>query len=217
VRYDPARHRLCVVTDRRLSGMSHEQLASRALEGGARFLQLRDKEMSTLDLFRVAETLRRLTRERGALFVVNDRADVAAACGADGVHVGREDLPVGAARRLLGPDAVIGASAGSVDEAREAAESGADYLGVGPVYEARGTKPDATAPSGTELIRAIASVVRVPIVAIGGIDRTRCAEVLRAGAHGVAVVSAVAAAGDPRAATEDLLRVLAEVVPQEEG
>ena len=215
MRYDPARHRLCVITDRRLSGAGHERVAELALDGGATFLQLRDKEMTTRELLEVAQALRRLAREREALFVVNDRADVAAACGADGVHVGRDDLPVAAARALLGPEAVVGASARTVEEAREAEEAGADYLGVGPVYEARATKPDATAPRGLRLIRDIVATVRIPVVAIGGIDRTNAAEVLRAGAHGVAVVSAVAAAKDVAGATADLLRVIGAAAREE--
>jgi len=201
--------RLCVITDRRLArGRSHAEVARQALAGGATMIQLRDKEAGSRELHETAVLLRRITREHGALLIVNDRADIALASEADGVHVGQDDLPVAAARRLLGPRAVVGASARNPYEALAAERAGADYLGVGPIHEARGSKPDTLPPQGVELLRRIAARVRLPLLAIGGIGASNAAEIIDAGASGVAVISAVVAAEDIAAATAELLAVV---------
>jgi len=197
VEYDPQLHRVCVITDRNLSGgMSHEEQAQRLLDGGANFIQLRDKEMTSAELHETAEGIRRLTIEYGALFMINDRVDIAAAVDADGVHLGRNDLPVNEARRFLGPGALIGASVREPEHARAAADAGADYLGVGPVFEARATKPDAPGPRGVELVTMICESCNLPVIAIGGIDAENAAEPILAGASGVAVISAVVGSSD---------------------
>ncbi len=209
MRYEPSAHRLCVVTDARLSrGRSHVEIARRAVGAGARLVQLRDKEADDAALLAVAREIRTITREAGALLIVNDRPAVAAAAGADGVHVGREDAAPGAARAIVGHGAILGVSAGSVEEAIAAERAGADYLGVGPVFEARGTKPDAALPVGLETVRAVRAATRVPILAIGGIDAGNVRAVLEAGADGVAVVSAVVAADRIEDAVAGLLQAL---------
>lgn len=195
--------RVYVITDRSFRGRTHEDVARAALQGGATALQLRDKHAGGRELVRWARRLRELARASGALFVVNDRVDVALAAEADGAHVGDEDLPVADARRLLGPHRVVGASAGTVEEALRAQEQGADYLGVGPVFPTA-TKPDAGDAIGPEGLRRIASAVRIPVVAIGGITPENAAEAVWAGAVGVAVISAVAAADDMVQATRRL-------------
>lgn len=195
--------RLYVITDRRLSGRSHEAQAAAAIAGGATAIQLRDKTAPARELFETGCRLAALCRGRGVLFIVNDRADVAVACEADGVHVGDDDLPVAAARRLLGPGKVVGASAGTLEAAVRAEAEGADYLGVGSVF-ATGTKADAGEAIGVDALARIARAVRIPVVGIGGITVGNAAQVVRAGAVGVAVISAVVAQPDIAAAARAL-------------
>ncbi|MDR7600306.1 MAG: thiamine phosphate synthase [Armatimonadota bacterium] len=207
--------RVYVITDRTFRGRSHEDVARAALVGGATVVQLRDKQASGRELVQWARQLRALTRRARATFVVNDRVDVALAAEADGAHVGEDDLPVADARRLLGPDRVVGASAGTVEEALRAEADGADYLGVGPVFPTA-TKPDAGGAIGPEGLRRIVEAVRIPVVGIGGITLDNAAEVIRAGAAGVAVISAVAAADDMVEATRRLREVV-DAALQERG
>jgi thiamine-phosphate pyrophosphorylase len=204
-RFEAGRSRVCVITDSTLSrGRSHEEVVRAALAGGADHVQLRDKTLSSRRLYELGLLLRKLTLAHGALFFVNDRPDIAAAVEADGVHLGAEDLPVDAARRLFGRRLLVGASARTVDEAIAAAAAGADYLGLGPVFEARGSKPDAVPPGGVELVRAVRAVCRIPILAIGGIHAANVEPVIRAGASGVAVISAIVAAEHVSGAAERL-------------
>jgi len=147
-------------------------------------------------------------RAAGGLLIVNDRLDVALAADADGLHVGPDDLPVAMARRLLRPGMVLGASAGTVEEAVAAERDGADYLGVGAVFEARGSKADAGAPVGPERVRAIRAAVQIPIVGIGGIKAENAASVVEAGADGVAVITGVVAAPDIAVAAARLVEVV---------
>ena len=186
-------------------GIDHLDVARAALEGGADALQLRDKEAGGRELLRLAGEIRALVRASGGgcLFLVNDRVDVALACGAHGVHLGQEDMPARAARSLLGKGMVLGVSAGTVEEALRACEEGADYLGVGPVF-ATPSKPDAGEPIGLDGLRRIREAVELPVVAIGGIDAENAASVMEAGADGIAVISAVSAAEDMREAVERL-------------
>jgi len=196
-RSSPVRWRLYVITDEQVSrGRSHLQVAEAAILGGADVLQLRDKESSGGRLFRVALQLRKLTREAKVPLIVNDRLDIALAVDADGVHLGQADLPASVARNIMGSGRILGVSAETVAEAMAAEKDGADYLGVGPVFEARGTKPDAGDPRGLELIAEIRRHCRLPIVAIGGIDAENARKVLEAGADAAAVISAIAAADD---------------------
>jgi len=208
-RPDPGRWRLCLITDERLSrGRSHLEIAAAAVRGGADVIQLRDKEASGGRLFEIAVALRELTRGTGIPLIVNDRLDVAMAAGADGVHLGQEDLPADAARRILGPEKILGVSAETPAEARRAEAAGADYLGVGPVFEARGSKPDAGAPQGLDQIVRIRAETRLPIVAIGGIRPDNARRVREAGADAVAVISAIVSAEDVEEATRRMKRSL---------
>ena len=193
---------LYVITDRRW-GKSHLEVARAAIEGGATAIQLRDKEATTRELIEAGLALRELTRERGVAFIVNDRVDVALAVKADGVHVGQDDMPAKLARRLMGPDKIIGVSASTVEEALQAETDGADYISASPVFSTP-TKPDAAPPTGLEGLRAIVEAVRIPVVAIGGINEGNVEEVIRAGADGVAVISAVVGAPDIAAAARRL-------------
>src|SRR5437016_10383995 len=159
--------------------------------------------MPPAGLFPLAQALRRRCREAGALLIVNDRVDLALAVEADGAHVGQDDIPAGLARQLLGPDRILGVSAANMEEAEEAVAGGADYLGVGPIFPSLG-KADAGPATGGELLTELARRYTTPLVAIGGITAENATEVVRAGACGVAVITAVVYAEDITAASRQL-------------
>jgi len=200
--------RLYAIADGR-AGRDVVDLTARLLDGGARIVQLRWKNATAATFLAAAAACRRLTRERGALFVVNDRVDVAIACDADGVHLGQSDLPLGAARRLLGETRWIGISTHDLLQARAAAADGADYIGFGPLF-ATGTKTTGYAPRGLERLREVRRAVGVPIVAIGGIERTHARHAIDAGADAVASISALCDPPEPAAAVRALLVALGE-------
>ena len=203
---------LYVVSDTALAGSyGVVRTAEDALAGGAGVIQLRDKEASTRELLRMALELRRVTREAGALFIVNDRLDVALASEADGVHVGQDDMPAELTRKLVGPKMIVGVSCKNVAEALDALAAGADYLGVGAIYPTP-TKPDVGDAIGLAPIGEIRRATGLPIVAIGGVNATNAAEVIAAGADGIAVVSAVYGQPDPRRASERLLAIVRDAL-----
>jgi len=187
-------------------GRGHREVALAAAEGGAAAVQLRAPELPDDELFRLARELAPRLRERGVLFVVNDRVDVAVASGAHGVHLGQGDLPPGKAGGL--DDLVLGISVDSAEQATAAERLGADYLGV--TVWATTTKPEAR-PVGLEGLRRIVEATPLPVVGIGGVNATNASEVIAAGAGGVAVVSAVGAAPDPVAATRGLVEAVRAV------
>jgi thiamine-phosphate pyrophosphorylase len=190
-------------------------LAEAALEGGAPTLQVRVKEGTDRQRFEIVAAVADRCRSAGVTCLVDDRADLVVATRADGVHVGAHDLPVAAVRRVVGSGAIVGATARDPVTAARLVEEGADYLGVGPTYRTT-TKQGLPAPLGPGGVGAVARRVRVPVVAIAGITADRVAEVLAAGAWGVAAISAVSAAGDPRQATRELLDAVtaAAVAPE---
>lgn len=193
-----------VITDRRLAGdRSILDVVRAAIRGGATVIQLREKEATTREMVELGRALLEITRAAGIPLIVNDRVDVALAIDADGVHVGQDDMPAAIARRLIGPDKILGVSAETVEQARAAERDGADYLGVGDIYGTT-TKPDAGPPIGIEGLRRIVQAVSIPVVGIGGINPDNAEPVIEAGAAGVAVVSAVMAAPDPEEATRRL-------------
>jgi thiamine-phosphate pyrophosphorylase len=202
---------LIVVTDAACGeGRELVEVVRAALAGGAPAVQLRAKHEPTRAMVELALRLAEETRRAGALLFVNDRLDVALAAGADGVHLGDDDLPLPAARRLAPPEFLIGRSVATPREAAQAVREGADYLGVGPVF-ATLSKADAGDAIGAEGVRAVCSVAGgVPVVGIGGIDAGNAGVVAGAGAAGVAVIRAVMLAADPRAAAAELLRGLRE-------
>jgi len=195
---------LYAIVDPLDTGRDPAALAAALLRGGARVVQLRWPGASARELLAAALAIRPLARAAGALFLVNDRPDVARAAEADGVHLGQDDLPVAAARRVLGAGRLIGVSTHDPGQARAAEAAGADYLGVGPVY-ATATKPDALAPRGLALVSAVRAAVRCPLVAIGGITPETAAAVRAAGADAVAMIGALVRAPDPEAAVRDVL------------
>lgn len=205
-----ARLALHVLTDREWSrGRDTIEVAAAAIAGGATVIQLRDKNASTRELVKTGQALRRLTRERGVLLIVNDRIDVALAIDADGAHVGQDDMPAPIARVLLGPERILGVSANTREEAAAAVAAGADYLGVGPIYTTL-AKADAGAPLGLRTLTELAADYALPLVAIGGISAENTREVLLAGARGIAVITAVVNADDITAAARQLSTLLAE-------
>ena len=200
------RLRLIVVTDPDCgAGRDVADVVRAALRGGAPAIQLRMKDAPAREMAEAARTLLADTRAAGALLFVNDRVDVALAVGADGAHVGQDDLPASRARMIAPPGFLIGVSAETAALALQAEKDGADYVGVGPVY-ATGSKADAGDAVGLERIAEVAAAVRIPVVGIGGIAIGNAPAVLRAGAAGVAVISAVMRADDPEAAVRALLQ-----------
>jgi thiamine-phosphate pyrophosphorylase len=189
-----------------LRGRSHTDVAAQAIRGGAKVIQLRDKKDSIRNFFTIAGELHRLCREHNVLFIVNDSLEVALAVNADGLHVGQDDLPVEVARRLLPIDKILGCSARTIDKAKKAQAEGADYLGVGAIY-ATATKTTAEVV-GPGRIKEIKRGVNLPIVAIGGINKSNLSAVLKAGADAVAVISAVMGAADIEKATRQLVEIV---------
>jgi thiamine-phosphate pyrophosphorylase len=198
---------LYVILDRGADGgRDLGQLLDAVLEGGCRVVQLREKTMPLSDLYPLARALQHRCREAGCLFIVNDRVDLALAVDADGVHVGQEDLPAREARRLLRPGMILGVSTHDEDQARRARDDGADYVAVGSMYPT-GSKPGFRLV-GPDLLKRVRPEIPVPLVAIGGITVDNVAEVIRAGADAVAVISAVCAASDPAAAARRFLEAI---------
>ena len=195
---------LYLVTDRSLArGRPLPQLVRAAVAGGVTVVQLREKAARTRDFLALALELKALLDPLGVPLIINDRLDVALAAGAFGVHVGQDDLPCEIARRLVGDAMALGVSVSTPAEAREAEAAGADYLGVSPVFPTP-TKDDAPAATGLDGLAAIRAASVLPLVAIGGLSATNAAEVVAAGADGVAVVSAIMAADDPQTAAHAL-------------
>ncbi|HEU4322250.1 MAG TPA: thiamine phosphate synthase [Roseiflexaceae bacterium] len=195
---------LCVVTDRAAArSRSILEVVRAAIQGGATIIQLREKAASAREMVALGRALLEITRPAAIPLIVNDRLDVALAIGAEGVHLGQDDLPAADARRLLGPDRLLGLSVTTPAEAREAAAAGADYLGANDVFGTR-SKPDAIAPIGLEGLTAVARAVDLPVLAIGGVTVQNAPAALAAGAAGLAVISAVVSAADPDGAARAL-------------
>jgi len=207
--------RLYAIVDPLDTGRDPVALAEMMLAAGARLLQLRRKGASSRELLALATRIAPTARRAGALFLVNDRPDIARAVDADGVHLGEQDLPIDAARRVLGRDRIVGLSTHDVDAARAAVAAGADYIGIGPVYETT-SKAGALAPRGIELVRAARAAVRCPLVAIGGITPANVADVLAAGADSVAMIAALVRADDPSVAVREALAAVSrgDVAPR---
>ena len=204
--------RLYVIVDRAAAGgRPLAELAVAAIRGGADVIQLRDKAASAADLLRAAQELVAITRPAGIPLIINDRPDIAHAVGASGVHLGQDDLPVQAARAILGPSRLIGKSTHSLEQARAAQAEGADYLGVGPVF-ATPTKPNYP-QVGLSLVQQVRGTITIPWVAIGGIEQDNVERVIQAGARCVAIVRAVCRADDPETAARRLKRSLAQFLP----
>ena len=194
---------LYAVTDRHwLEGRSLYDVVRESLDGGVSFLQLREKDLDEERFYEEAVELQALAREYGVPFVINDNVDIAVRMDADGVHVGQSDMEAGDVRALIGPDKILGVSAMTVDQAVRAEARGADYLGVGAVFPT-GSKDDAEDVS-FETLKAICEAVSIPVIAIGGITKENIQELAGSGICGIAVISAIFAQNDIRAAADDL-------------
>jgi thiamine-phosphate pyrophosphorylase len=200
--------KLHVLTDIQLQDrFSHLELTEMAIAGGADAIQFRQKDGSTRELIETARAMKALCARAGVAFIVNDRIDVAIASDADGVHLGQDDFPIALARRLLGDDRIIGGSAGNIEEALMCTADGADYIGFGPVFPTM-SKDDAGPATGIEAIENLLKVVSLPVIAIGGINRENIPDVINAGAHGIAVISAVCCSEDPAKSAQILKEAL---------
>ncbi|HJJ99250.1 MAG TPA: thiamine phosphate synthase [Methanocorpusculum sp.] len=198
---------LYVVTDEKLShGLTHAEIARRAVAGGADVIQLRDKDKTSRELYDISCEIREICRNH-ALFFVNDRLDIALAAGADGVHLGQDDLPIEAARRVAPQNFLIGISVGNADEALVAESKGANYVAVSPVFSTQ-SKKDAGVGHGAVVIREVRAAVTCPVIGIGGINTDNAAELIEAGLDGVAVISAVVSTPDVTAAAQNLSEII---------
>jgi thiamine-phosphate pyrophosphorylase len=199
---------LYVITDESVAGgLSHAEIAHRAIAGGADVIQLRDKACGSRELCRIGRVIREITRKTGTLFIVNDRLDVALACGADGIHLGQDDMRAGTARQIAPPGFIIGVSVGTLEEAVRAEQEGADYIALSPVFPTI-SKNDAGPGRGLETLREIRQNASIPVIAIGGINSGNMNDAIAAGADGIAVISAVVGSPDITAAARDLKEII---------
>jgi thiamine-phosphate pyrophosphorylase len=193
-----------VVTDAVLSpGRGHVEIAAAAAEGGAGWVQLRDKDLPDDEILEIARKIQIALAGKNSVFIVNDRVDIALRCGADGVHIGQGDARADAVRAKLGPDVVLGVSVATVEEALKAEADGADYVGLGPIF-ATATKSDAGEAVGIDMISQVRRAVGIPVVAIGGISSANIASVAAAGADSAAIISAVVCAPNMACAVREL-------------
>ena len=199
---------LCVITDATLvPGRSHARIAEEALAGGAPMIQIREKRPQMRSLLTEARRIREMCTRAGATLILNDRLDLACLVGADGVHLGQDDLPPAVARTLLPREKMVGVSTHSVEQARRAEADGATYIGIGPIFLTP-TKETGYPARGLDTIRAVRKVTSLPLIAIGGMTLERAADAIRAGADGVAVISAVVTAPRIRDVVEEFLSVI---------
>lgn len=200
---------LYLITDRKLSKNGVLNDVKAAIRGGVRVVQYREKELNTKRMVGEAGKIARVCRKAGVLFIVNDRVDVALASKADGAHIGPYDMSIVDARKMLGKDKIIGVTANSVKDAKKFEKLGADYIGLSPVF-ATPTKNDAGAPIGTAAIKEARKKLRVPFVAIGGINHGNLEEVMRAGAESVCMISALLSADDVGKEVRKIRRMMHE-------
>jgi thiamine-phosphate pyrophosphorylase len=199
---------LCLIIDHDLLQAPAEKAMSTALSAGVGFFQYRNKSGTGKKIYEVSLQLARMARAAGALFVVNDRTDIAAAVDADGVHLGQDDLPIECARKLLGGEKIIGISTHDVQEARAAEAAGADYVGFGAVFGTSSKQVDVV--YGIEKLADVKKSVTIPVVAIGGINHDNVRDVMGTGADGAAVISAVLCAPDMQHAAQEMMRIMKE-------
>ena len=200
--------KLCVITDTAVQKKySHFELAKMAVKGGADIIQLRDKFLPTNELIEEAVKISAYCKKHNVLFLVNDRVDIAMICDADGVHLGKEDIPVREARKLLGRKKIIGGTAHSLKEAKQREKEGADYIGYGHIY-ATGSKFKPEKPKGTGELSIIVKKIKTPILAIGGIGIEKIPELKQTGVHGVAVIGSVVKNKNPQKAVKELRKAI---------
>ncbi len=196
---------LYLITDQYIvKGLSHIQIAEKALLGGVKFIQYREKQLSKRESYKIALQLKEITKKFDATLIINDDIDIAMAVDADGIHLGQEDFPVQIARKILGESKIIGLSTHSLKEAQEAQGSGADYIAIGPIF--RSTTKDVREPLGPDIIKEIKKISRLPVIAIGGINENNIEDIMKTGADGAAVISAIIAKEDITGAVKEFIR-----------
>lgn len=199
---------LYLITDRSfLNGRSLASCVEEAIKGGVTLIQVREKDLSSREFFKVAKEVKEVTNKYNVPLIINDRIDIALAIDADGVHLGQSDMPIEIARKILGKDKIIGISAGSISEALEAEKNGADYLGIGTVFFT-GTKKDIEKPIGIEGLKDIVNKIEIPSVAIGGINKDNCEEVMKSGVNGISLISAILANDNIEISSRELRNII---------
>jgi thiamine-phosphate diphosphorylase len=201
---------LYLITDRELSmGRLTLSVVQSAVKGGVSCVQLREKNCSTFEFIEQALLLKDFLSDRNIMLIINDNLDVAQSVGADGIHLGQKDTPISMAKKIVGDSMIIGISAECLSDAVWAEKEGADYIGVGPIYSTM-TKTDTGAPLGLEELIQIRKTVKIPIVAIGGLNHTNAEAVIKSGADGIAVVSAIVSSKNPEKAARELKKIIIE-------
>lgn len=200
--------KLCVITDTAIQTQySHVDIAEMAISGGADMLQLRDKELPSGELINIAKIIKKMCQKKNVAFIINDRVDVALISDADGVHLGIEDLPIQEARKILGDEKIIGGTAHDLKEAVYAEEQGADYIGYGHIYQTYSKfKPET--PKGISGLKKILEKIKIPVLAIGGIDHEKARDIINAGCYGIAVIGSVVRSENPEKAVKQFRRIV---------
>jgi len=197
---------LYLITDRTISGLSHVEMAERAIAGGAKIIQMREKLMQRKAIYEEAKALRKITDMHDVLLIINDYVDVVFVVDADGVHLGQNDMPLKEARKILGPEKIIGISTHNINEALKAEDDGADYIGFGPIFHTR-TK-DAGSPKGLEALQRLRPNIHIPLAAVGGITMDSVKAVMEAGADAAAIASGILSASDIEGKTREILSII---------
>lgn len=201
-------YKLYLVTDRSfLNGRSLKECVEDSIKGGVTLVQVREKDISSREFYNIAKEVQEVTSKYNVPLIINDRIDIALAINADGVHLGQSDMPIEIARKILGKDKIIGISAGNIEEALEAQNKGADYLGLGTTFFT-GTKKDINKPIGLDGLKELTKNIKIPSVAIGGINETNSKSVMETGVNGISVISAILNNDDIETATKNLYNKL---------
>ncbi|WP_440957118.1 thiamine phosphate synthase [Methanosarcina sp. Mfa9] len=195
-----------LVTDSELSRKGTLADVGDAVESGCKIIQYREKNKNTKEMINEASEIKKICRDN-AIFLVNDRIDVALAAGADGVHIGQDDMPIDIARKLLGAEKIIGLTVHNRGEAIEAEKKGADYVGLGPIFDTS-TKKDAGKGIGPDRIREVKNAIKIPVVAIGGINKENCGNVIESGADSLVAISAIVCSEDVKRETQDFIEII---------
>ena len=204
-----------LITDRKVCGKKLTDIIEQAIDGGVGTVQLREKDLSTGDLYSLAKEIREITERKGANLIINDRVDIAIAVDADGVHLGWQSLEIDTVRRMIGQDKIIGFSAHSLEEAERAENSGADYISISPIFDTV-NKDYFIEPLGVGEIGKIKAQINIPVIALGGINENNVSKVLKSGADGIAVISAILLSDSPGQAVTRICREMRKIGSESE-
>ena len=204
-----------LITDRKVCGKKLTDIIEQAIDGGVGTVQLREKDLSTRDLYSLAKEIRGITERKGANLIINDRVDIATAVDADGVHLGWQSLEIDTVRRMIGQDKIIGFSAHSLEEAERAENSGADYISISPIFDTV-NKDYFIEPLGVGEIGKIKAQINIPVIALGGINENNVSKVLKSGADGIAMISAILLSDSPGQAVKRICREMRKIGSESE-